>query len=105
MGYEFYDSHFEAVLLYLAALNLLLKFRPQQSPHGIRQDFLCTFLFGIKWWWDHVYTIWMRLSIATSDSAQIDASVSCIHDPTTFKYQIKTCLEGPDVFHAGTAEV
>jgi hypothetical protein len=71
MGYEFYDSHFEAVLLYLAALNLFLKFIPQQSPHGISQDFLCMFLFGIKWWWDHVCTMWMRLSIATSDSAQI----------------------------------
>ena len=48
MKYELYDSHFEAVLLYLAALNLLLKFIPQQSPHGIRQDFLCVFLFVIK---------------------------------------------------------
>jgi len=33
MRYEFYDSHFEALLLYLAALNLLLKFIPQQSLH------------------------------------------------------------------------
>jgi hypothetical protein len=48
MKYELYDSHFEAVLLYLAALNLLLKFIPQQSLHGIRQGFPCMFVFGIK---------------------------------------------------------
>ena len=48
MKYELYDSHFEAVLLYLAALNLLLKFIPQQSLHGIHQGFPCMFVFGIK---------------------------------------------------------
>jgi hypothetical protein len=26
-------------------------------------------LFGIKWWWGHACMIWMRLSMATSDSA------------------------------------
>jgi len=50
LRYEFYDSHFETVLPYLAVLNLLLKFIPQQSLQGIRQDFPYDLLFGIKWW-------------------------------------------------------
>jgi len=69
LRYEFYDSHFKTVLPYLAVLNLLLKFIPQQSLQGIRQDLPYDLLFGIKWWWGHAQMIRMRLSMATSDSA------------------------------------
>jgi len=34
-----------------------------------------------------------------------DASVSCVHDPTTFKYQLINHMESLDAFHAGIAEV
>jgi len=46
LRYEFYDSHFETVLPYLAVLNLLLKFIPQQSLQGICQYFPYDLLFG-----------------------------------------------------------
>jgi hypothetical protein len=45
----------------------VIKFIPQLSLHGICQDFPCMLLFGIEWWWGHVCTIRMCLSIATSD--------------------------------------
>jgi len=45
LRYEFYDSHFETILLYLAVLNLLLKFIPQQSPHEYIKTFhACCYL-------------------------------------------------------------
>jgi hypothetical protein len=69
LRYELYDSHFETVLPYLAVLNLLSKFIPQQSLHGMRQDFPYDLLFDIKWWWGHARMIQMHLSMATSDSA------------------------------------
>jgi len=66
LWYEFYDSHFETVLPYLAVLNLLLKFIPQWSLHGVRRDLPWHLLFGIKWWRGHARMIQMRLSIAIS---------------------------------------
>jgi hypothetical protein len=69
LRYEFYDSHFATVLPYLAVLNLLSKFIPQQSLHGIRQNFPYDLLFGIKWWRGHARMIWMCLSANMPDSA------------------------------------
>jgi len=45
-----WQSISKTVLPYLAVLNLLLEFIPQQSLQGIRQDFPYDLLFGIKWW-------------------------------------------------------